>query len=219
MRFSVAERDRHLASVAHWGPLDLAQMEHLIQGLLPPFNTWLTESTCMTEFKPMITRLRQDIERGVFSKAPTTNEFAAWCDHMGVVLPEPLVQELKDVAMAPHPQPAPQSTTAIVIPAWVPNSLFGCKPTRPKKISRGRPPTAQANYGVLIREGQRILMEAARTGQRMTLPEVARALQGIPCGQGLSTDNIERRLKGKLPIDQARATAGKHALKSRVQPS
>lgn len=219
MRFSVAERDGHLASVAHWGPLDLVQMVHLIQGLLPPFNTWLAESTCMTEFMPMITRLRQDIERGVFPKAPTANEFAAWCDHMSVVLPDPLVEELKKVAMAPPAQPVPQSTTAIVIPAWVPNSLFGCKPIRPKKIPRGRPPTAQANYSVLIQEGQRMLMEAARTGQRMTLPEVARELQGIPCGQSMTTANIERRLKGKLPIAQARATAGKHALKSRVQPS
>lgn len=219
MRFSLADRDRHLASVAHWGPLDLVQMEHLIQGLLPPFNTWLAESTCMTEFMPMITRLRQDIERRAFPQAPTPNEFAAWCDQMGVALPEPLVQGLQNLAMASPAQPVPQSTIAIIIPAWVPNSLFGCKPTRRKKKPRGRPSTGQANCGVLIQEGQRILMDAARAGQKMTIREVAKALQELPCGQDMSTENIERRIKGKLPIAQARATAGKHALKSRVQPS
>lgn len=219
MRFSPEDRDRHLASVAHWGPLGITQMEHLIQGLLPPHNTWLAEDTCMTEFEPMIARLRQDIERRAFPQAPTPNEFAAWCDQMGVALPEPLVQELKNVAMAPPAQPVPQSTIAIVIPAWVPNSLFGGQPTRPKKKPRGRPSTGQANCGVLIKEGQRILMDAARAGQKMTIREVAKALQEIACGQGMSTANIERRMKGQLPTDQAKATAGKHAQKNCVQPS
>lgn len=219
MNFSLADRDKYLSSVAHWGPLGIAQMEHLIQGLLPSPNTWLAESTYMTEFEPMITRLRQDIERGVFPKAPTANEFAAWCDQMGVALPEPLVQELKNVAMAPPAQLVPQSTTKINIPAWVPNSLFGCKPTQPKMKPRGRPPITQANNRVLVQEGQQILMAAARESQKMTIQEVAKVLRGLPCGQGMSIANIERRIKGELPIDQARATAGKHAQKSHAKPS
>lgn len=55
-----------------------------------------------------------------------------------------------------------------------------------------------------------MLMEAARHGEVMTIHTLAKHLQNTPCGQGMTQLNIKRRLKGKLPIAQARATATKN---------
>lgn len=81
--FSAREQDEYMASVAWWGPLSLAQMEYLIQGLLPPPKGWLTPPTYLDEFAPLIQRLRQDIQRGAFPKAATADELAGWCDLIG----------------------------------------------------------------------------------------------------------------------------------------
>jgi len=207
-------QDAYLASVADWGPLHLEQMEHLIQGLLPPTYGWLCLPTVLSEFQPLIFRLRQDIDRGVMSKAPTPNEFAAWCDQMGVELPAPFVQALLAASSVPAaPTSALQSTASMVLPGWA--AMLGGTSKQPKPRSlpkRGRPPTTEPTNDVLCKDGRRILMDAARRGEVMTLRDVAAQLQATPSGHGKQIDNIERRIKGALPIQQAKATATKHQL-------
>ena len=212
MRFSPAMRNDYLASVAHWGPLGIVQLECLIQGLLPPPHTWLSTCTCMAEYEPLIKRLRQDIQREVLADAPTADEFAAWCDQMGVTLPDPLVQEIRKIALTPLLRSAtPHSTQVIVVPAWAPIVIKNVDPPSGKK-PKGRPSTGAAKYEVLVRDAHAMLMGAAQAGRKMTIPEIAEKLQRTPCGEGMEIDSIVRRLKGKLPVTQARATATRYQL-------
>lgn len=207
-------QDAYMADVATWGPLSLEQMEHLIQGLLPPTSGWLCLPTALAEFQPVIFRLRQDIERGAISKAPTPNEFAAWCDQMRVELPAPLVNAIRAAAkIAPVLTLAQQSTTSIVLPGWAAMLGSAVKQSKPRSPPRrGRPPATEPTNAVLRKDGRRILMDAAHNGEVLTVREVAGQLQTTPAGQGKSVDNIERRLKGELPIPQAKATATKYKL-------
>ena len=209
MRWDRQAQDTYMADVATWGLLHLEQMEHLLQGLLPPSYSWLCPPTALVEFQPLIFRLRQDIDRGALPKAPTPNEFAAWCDLMRAELPAPFVQALLAAAkLPPPPVSAPQSPTSITLPGWA--AMLGSptktsKPRSPPK--RGRPPATEPTNDVLCKDGKRILMAAARKGKVLTIIDVAKELQSTPCGSGKELGNLARRLKGKLPIDQARATA------------
>lgn len=207
-------QDAYMADAAAWKLLHLEQMEHLIQGLLPPTSSWLCPPTALTEYQPFIFRLRQDIDRGAMPKAPTPNEFAAWCDQMGVELPTPFVDALQKAAMvAPAPVSSPQSTTSIVLPGWAAMLGSGVKQSKPRSPpKRGRPPATEPTNAVLRKDGRRILMDAAHNGKVLTVRDVAGQLLTTPAGQGKSVDNIERRLKGELPIPQAKATATKYQL-------
>lgn len=211
MSWSQPAQDKYMASVTSWGPLYLEQMEHLIQGLLPPTHAWLCPPTALAEFRPLIVRLRQDIDRGVLPKAPTPSEFAAWCDQMSVELPLPFVQALQVAAKVPKTLLAPQSPVTVKLEPWV-FALVSDEPaiqnqSRPK---RGRPPVSAPTNKVLCDEGTRVLIDAARQGVVLTIPKVAHILSSLPCGQGKQLANIERRLKGKLPLDSAKETATKH---------
>lgn len=214
MCWDIDAQDDYFASVATWGPLYLEQMEHLIQGLLPPTSGWLCPPTALAEFQPMIIRLREDIDRGVISKAPTPNEFAAWCDQTGAELPAPFVQAIQAVAMLPPaPISAPQSTASIVLPGWASMLAVGVAPAKTISLpKRGRPPATESTNDVLCRDGTRILMDAASKGTVLRVIDVAKQLQATPCGLGKAADNIARRLKGNLPIAHARATATKNQM-------
>jgi len=207
-------QDTYMADVASWGPLYLEQMEHLIQGLLPPTASWLCPPTALAEFQPLIIRLRQDIDRGVLPQAPKPNEFAAWCDQMDIELPTPFVKAIHTKALVPPtPASSPQSTVSIILPPWAAMLGSGVKLSKPRSpLKRGRPPATEPTNAVLQKDGRRILMDAARTGEVLSVREVAEQLQPTPSGQGKSIDNIERRLKGALPIPQAKATATKYQL-------
>lgn len=213
MRWDKPAQDAYLATIASWGPLNFAQMSCLIQGLLPPTYEWLPLPTCMAEFIPMVTRLQQDMDRGVLSKAPTPNEFAAWCDQMNLELPGALVHAIQAAELsAQTPKPiTPQSTISIVVPSWAAMLVKGTATREARSPpKRGRPRASESTNDVLRKDGAVMLMEAARTGEIMTLTAIAEQLQSTPCGQGKSIDNIARRLKGQLPTAQARATATRH---------
>lgn len=209
--FSQRQRDDYMRTVAYWGLLGMVQMEHLIQGLLPPPKNWITLPTCMVEFEPLVARLRQDIQRGAFPKAATANELAGWCDHMNAELPAPLVEELrKPTSCGVMHAAEAQSTTPICVPAWAPLPMTPTIAQVTKTPARGRPQKDPGRVEALIETSVDVLMSAARKGQALTLPEVAEAVRKLPCGQGMTVDNITRRLKGQLPVDQAKATATKH---------
>lgn len=209
--FTPQQMDDYVRTVAHWGPLSMAQMEYLIQGLPPPPKNWMTPPTCMVEFEPLVARLREDIQRGALPKAAMANELAGWCDHMGADLPVPLVEELrKPTPCGVMHAAVAQSTTPICLPAWLPLPVTPTKARGTKTAARGRPQKDPSRVRSLIETSVDVLMSAARKGQRMTLPKVAEAVQKLPCAQGMTVSNITRRLKGKLPIDQANATAAKN---------
>jgi hypothetical protein len=71
------QRAIYYADVASWALLSITQMEQLIQGLPPQPSNWLPTNTSLVESLPSITRLHEDIERGVLSQAPTLSEFVA----------------------------------------------------------------------------------------------------------------------------------------------
>jgi hypothetical protein len=209
--FTTKQMDAYMRAVAHWGPLSLAQMEYLIQGLPPPPKNWMTPPTCMVEFEPQVERLRQDIQRGAFPKAATADELAGWCDHMGAGLPAPLVEELQKPTPCETEHAAlAQSTAPICYPAWVPLPQPPTIAQGTKPAARGRPQKDPSRIRALVETSVNVLMSAAREGQTMTLQEVAEAVKKLPCGQGMTVSNITRRLKSKLPIDQAKATATKN---------
>lgn len=218
MRWPKSDRDDYLASIAHWGPMDITQMAHLIQGLLPPTYEWLPLPTCMVEFLPVVKRLEQDIARGDLPQAPTPNEFAAWCDFMRIPLPEPLVRAIHEVAALPKVTHVPrQSTIEFVGPAWapipIPTGGQTVKPRSPPK--RGRPVTTAPKLDVILSDAKGILMEAARKGEVLTITALAKQLLTTPNGGGMTVPNLERRLKGVLPTAQARATATKYQVAAR----
>lgn len=203
--FDQEQRDEYLSDVAQWGPLTIAQMEQLIQGFPPEPHAWMPTDTVLAEYAGMVDRLKSDIERGVLSRAPTVSEFAAWCDAMGVELPKPLVDALANGA-TPSPLPHPQSSQKIILPEWLPFSPIKEEPDAVAKKPRGRPKISKVMYDALVQEGQKIMMTAARNGKMLKLAEIAIQLQRTLYGEGMSKENIIRRLKGKLPIKQAQAT-------------
>lgn len=204
-------QDAYMASVAIWGPLHLEQMEHLIQGFLPPTHGWLCPPTILVEYQPLIYRLRQDIDRGALPKAPAPEEFAAWCDQNNLELPTPLVLALQAAAKEPKVLLVPQSPIVTKLEPWVAGLVKDDAFTKTNNTpKRGRPSVSQPTNTVLCNEGDRVLMDAARRGELLTLREVAKKLQAMTCGQGKKLANIERRLKGKLHIDSAKETASKH---------
>jgi hypothetical protein len=208
-RFSLEQLHTYLAGVASCGVLSMEQMEALIQGHAPPPSTWLPTNTCLVEHVPMVERLRTDVARGAVAKVQTPNEFAAWCDQMGVALPWAFVHELQRIGgPSPIAPSTPQSTVVIKVPAWAPLKIQATN-TKAQKRRPGRPNSSEQKYEVLVRDGIRIMMEAARCGQVLGIREVAAALATTTCGLGLSAATIERRLKSKLPIEQARVTAAK----------
>lgn len=212
MSWAKLNQDAYLANVAHWGPLDITQMAHLIQGLLPPTYEWLSAATCLEEVLPLVNRLKQDIERGLIAGAPTPVEFAAWCDLRNVSLPAPFVSEIQKVAAVPPVTHVPQQSQAKILgPAWLP--VTSGKPRAspsPKPPKRGRPVTTAATLNSTIPEAVEILMAAAERGEILSVAVVARQLLSKHNELGMTEENLVRRLKGRLPIKQARATATKH---------
>ncbi len=214
MSWSAIDKEAHLASVAHWGPLDFSQMASLIQGLLPPTYEWISPPTCLVEFAPLVNRLKQDIQRGVLANAPTPDEFAAWCGFRHVSLPEAFVREIKAMAALPPIVHFPQqSTVKIIGPAWlpVPDATTGPvspPPRRPPK--RGRPATTASTFATVLQDAKEILMAAADSGEKLTIPKVAKQILETRKDLGMTFENLKRRLKGKLPLQQAKATATKH---------
>lgn len=209
--FTQRQRDDYMRTVACWGLLGVVQMEYLIQGLPPPPKGWMTPPTCMVEFEHLVARLRQDIQRGAFPKAATVNELASWCDQMGADLPAPLVEELREPTLGGVMHAAvAQSTTPICLPAWCPLSTTATTTQGKKTAARGRPQKDPSRVRSLIEASKDVLMSAAREGQTMTLLEVAEAVRKLPCGEGMTVPSITRRLKGQLPVEQAKATATKN---------
>jgi hypothetical protein len=62
----------------------------------------------------------------------------------------------------------------------------------------------------MLPEATEILLAAAERGEILSLAVVARQLMSVHNELGMSEENLVRRLKGKLPIKQAKATATKH---------
>jgi len=212
MSWMTFDQDAYLANVAHWGPLDITQMVHLIQGRLPPTYEWLSMPTCLAEFSPLVARLKQDIQRGLLANAPTPDEFAAWCDLRNVSLPAAFVSEIQAMAALPPVTHVPkQATSTIIGPSWLPvlTSVAATAHSRcPPK--RGRPATTAPTFGPILQEAKDRLIAAAERGEIMTIPDLIRQIMGAHRDLGMSRENLKRRLKGKLPIKQARATATKH---------
>lgn len=206
------DQDAYLASVAHWGPLDITQMVHLIQGLLPPTYEWLSMPTCLSDFSPLVDRLKQDIQRGLIPSAPTPDEFAAWCDLRNVSLPAPFVDEIQAMAAVPPVTHVPQqSATKIIGPSWLPICASSAATSRSRSPpKRGRPSTTAPTLDPILQEAKARLIAAAERGVIMTIPDLVREIMGAHKDLGMSTGNLTRRFKGKLPIKQARATATKH---------
>lgn len=212
MSWANFDQNAYLANVAHWGPLDITQMVHLIQGLLPPTYEWLSMPTCLAEFSPLVDRLKQDIQRGLLASAPTPDEFAAWCDLRKVSLPAPFVSEIQAMAALPPVVHVPQqSTLKIIGPSWLPICTASAAPSHSRSPpKRGRPATTAPTFDPILQEAKYLLMAAAERGERMTIPVVVRHIKETHKDLGLTTENLTRRFKGKLPIKQARATATKH---------
>lgn len=211
--FDQKQRDEYMSNVALFRTLTIAQMEQLIQGFPPEPYAWMPTDTVLAESIGVVDRLKSDIDRGVLSPAPSVSEFAVWCDAMGVELPTPLVDALAK-GVKPSPLPQPQSTKKIILPAWVPLSPIKDESVAPAKNLRGRPRISISThtYDDLVREGSRILMAAARDGEKLTLAEIVIQLQRTFSESGMTKENIMRRIKGKLPVTQARATAMRNML-------
>jgi hypothetical protein len=207
MRWNHSQQDEYMAAMAQAPLLGARQMGEIIQGLLPTPSTWITPMTRLSGDAPVLDRLSQDIARGAFPKAATPDEFAAWCDQYGVQLPVAFVRGLADAAAAGStPTVCPQSPITIAPPKWLPLPIQGQKAAAVKP-AKGRPRSAAHNYERVIVAGGTILMGAARAGRNLTIEAVATSIAGTPDGCGMTEKNILRRLKGKLPVDQARATA------------
>lgn len=209
--FSHSQRENYFADVASWALLSVAQMEQLVQGLPPQPSNWLPTNTSLVDSLPSVIRLHEDIERGVLSRAPTVPEFVAWCDARRVEVHESLLAGLQKKADASEDEIEPQSTVTIEVPIWAPLRIQGETGNAEEKKRRGRPRTTKIRYDALIAESRDYLIAAAEKGRKLTVNDVAQTIAKRPAGEGLSWSNIARRLKGKLPLDQAKATADRHA--------
>lgn len=209
-RWALDKREQYLASAARWPHLNAEQAAHLIQGLPPPPPGYLPGATRLAEGDATCTRLDQDIARGALPKAMTPGELAAWCDHHHVGLPEAFVAELAQAEQElRHSPPMPQTTiVTIAVPPWAPLPL--APPMRPTKgRTRGRPATRAGDYAAWVAEGKKILMDAAGNGCKLTVAQVAAQVAQTPAGAGLGKENIERQLKGKLPLELAKELAAR----------
>lgn len=218
MQWNSQERDAHFAGVVHWGVLDIDQCEQLLQGLPPRPHGWLPATSYLAASRSSIARLRTDVARGAIPPNPTAAELASWCDQMHVSLPAPLVDALENPAAAPGATAA-QSPVRMALPAWASPAAFFGATSAPKKPARGRPKGSSASYGAVIREGSELLLKAARDGRELTLPQVAKQLTSMPVAVGMNEGNILRRLKGRLPVAQAKETAAQARIRSRASAS
>jgi len=132
-------------------------------------------------------------------------ELAAWCDLMNVQLPAALVNALRAPSAAPGAATA-QSQIPISMPAWVPLPIASpC--SKPAKAPRGRPRGGSGNHDALVRRGTELLLEEAGKGHHMTLRQIAKVLHSEPVGASMAGNSIVRRMKGQLPVEQAKETA------------
>jgi hypothetical protein len=129
-----------------------------------------------------------------------------------VPLPAPFVSEIQAMAAIPPVTHVPQqSTTQIIGPSWLP--VRTSKATQSHSRSppkRGRPATAAPTFDPILQDATARLIAAAERGEIITIPELVRQIKDTHKDLGMTTENLTRRLKGKLPIKQARATATKH---------
>lgn len=72
------------------------------------------------------------------------------------------------------------------------------------KKMRGRPRVILGRNEALAKAANEVLMKRANEGRLMTAKDVAAAMQGTPLAGGMSPASVERRLRGKLVLDQAR---------------
>ena len=224
MNWSLEDQEKYLTDVAHWGLLDVTQMAHLIQGFLPPTYEWLCFPACLLSFLPIVNRLKYDIEHGLQASALTPEEFVSWCDYRNVSLPEAFVREIKVIAASKlvaheptEPSESTQFTESIIVPAWAPIQTGNV--TKPQECSppkRGRPKTKETIHAAIIQEAKDMLMSSAGRGLYLPIPVIVKQLLAIHKTQGLTKDSLHRRLKGKLPIKQAKTTA---RLQPHLRPS
>lgn len=200
--------DDHFRGAATWGTLDKVQAGQLIQGLPPQPKGWLDLGCCLGEATAAVDRLLLDMAGGAIPHAITPEELAAWCDRMAVGLPQPFVEGLWQAHRTDQPvSEVTQAATSLNMPPWVPSKLVDSGGHSKAVAKKGRPATMKATYQALVAAGTKLLLARANQGQRMTVAAVARELHGTPVAAGMTDDNIFRRLKGKLPIKSAAATA------------
>lgn len=209
-RWTPERVEEYLASAARWPHLSYEQAAYLIQGLPPPPPGYLPTMTCLAGVDSSCARLNQDIARGAMPRAMTPQELAAWCVNQHVDLPEAFVAGL---IVSEHESRQSQSLPptiidSIVVPPWAPPPMPQDS-VHLRARPRGRPVTRLGDYEAIVAEGRSLLMEAASGGRRLRAKEVAARLAMLPAGAGMTKENIERRLKGKLPLKAAGTLAAR----------
>lgn len=205
-RMPSEKRGEWFEHVAQWPRLSFNQMEQLIQGLPPEPYAWSHPGTYMLEYEPHIRRLCYDIARGSFPTTATPKEFVEWCASCAADLP----QEFQDAVAASVNAAAAVtsscgSTESSLGPSWAPLPVASeTQDVSSYKKARGRPRVIVGRDEALAQAANEVLMKRANEGSLMTAKDVASAMQGTALAGGMSAASIERRLRGKLVLDQAR---------------
>lgn len=200
------KRGEWFEDAAKWPRLSFNQMEQLIQGLPPEQFAWTHPGTYMLEFEQHIQRLSYDISRRSFPPRATPQEFVEWCIRCGADLP----QEFQDaVAAAVNASAAVTSSCGLAAsslgPSWAPLPVASAtQAVSSHKKGRGRPRVILGRDEALAKAANEVLMKRAREGSLMTAKDVASTMQGTALAGGMSVASVERRLRGKLVLDQAR---------------
>lgn len=209
-RWSRAARDDYLAKVPRLGPLKFAQMADILQGLPPRPSGWEAITTCTEEAYGAVARLRWEIERGRIAPSLTPSELRAWCEANHVEVPEVLssmpASERDAGVAAGGVQTAIDVGEEISFPAWVAITPDHQKKTSPvNKRVAGRPATAAQRNSRVVQAATDFVISEAQQGRTPHLADVATHVESIAAG--MSSEDIKRRLKGKLPLNQAKQIA------------
>lgn len=203
----MSQRDlaHYWGEVATWSLLNVTQMEYVIQGLPPPNGAWQAPACILEGSVAGVHRLRHDIAQGHFPPSASPAELVAWCDHYGVDVPAAFVAVTRQ-GKNHRSDHQPQSTKTYVGPSWAPLPMATASAPAKKPV-RGRPKSTTGRNERLVQAANATLMERAGQGRALTICKVAAALFGTPVAEGMKRSNIERQLKGKLNLDQARSLA------------
>lgn len=203
---SHCEIDDYIGSHADCGPMRRDQVVAILQHLPPPPAGWISFPSVLDEHAGTVARWDADVARGAVPAHPKPDEVAAWCDHVGVNLPETFVQRLQKNQT--KPTRVRQAVKPVKYASWIPlgQPKTTCAP-QPKK--RGRPRSPINREYELVDSATEIMLEAAHQGTTKSIPDIARILHQQPAFNRWSHARIVRRLNGQLPWETARIIAAK----------
>lgn len=209
--------DAYIASFGRSGPLSTDQAIALMQHLPPPPSGYDRDTSVLEQYVGPVSRWKSDVARGVAPSNPTPNELAAWCDHMGIDLPQSFVNEVS--ADSPKNKRPQQAAQLVPFPSWLPQ-LPSQSAAPLRKRGRGRPKSPINRDQQLVDAGNELQKTEARSGRRLTTPAVAAELCKRPEFAHMSQSTVTRKLNGKLAkqsvnelVGRSRTHSSKHQWK------